>query len=139
MAKGARVVSAAPRPTQVWAKLATLRAMAKGVRTTWDWLLLGFAVISFAALVRVGEAASCRPQDLASRCTVSFFDNKRADDWRTARLRARAEEWRAAMVAHPWVKQCPAHMPIVGAMYTLQDPMGPQACQIRLVPSHVQC
>ena len=91
MAKGAWVVSAAPRPTQVWAKLSTLRIMAKGIRTSWDWLVLGFAVLSFVALLRVGEAASCRPRDLASRCTVSFFGNKRADDWRTTRLGAWAE------------------------------------------------
>ena len=25
------------------------------------------------------------------------------------------------MAAHPWVKRCPAHVPIVGASYTLQD------------------
>ena len=60
-------------------------------RTTWDWLVLGFAVISFAALLRVGEAASCRPQDLASQRTVSFFDDRRADDLRTTRLGAWAE------------------------------------------------
>ena len=80
MAKGAGVVSAAPRPTQVWAELTTLRIMAKGIRTSWDWLVLRFAVLSFAALLRVGEAANCRPRDLAFRCTVSFFNDKRADD-----------------------------------------------------------
>ena len=120
MAKGAGVVSAAPRPTQVWAELTTLRTMAKGIRTSWDWLVLRFAVLSFVALLRIGEAASCRPRDLAFPSTISF-DDKRADDWHTTRLVAWAEEWRAAMAAHPWVKECPTLVPIVGASYTLQD------------------
>ena len=53
MAKGEGVVSAAPRPTHVWAELTTLRIMATGIHTTWDLLVLEFAVLSFAVLLRV--------------------------------------------------------------------------------------
>ena len=61
MARGAATTTAAPRPTQVWAELVTLRLMARNIRTTLDWFCLGLAVISFDTLLRVGEAASVRP------------------------------------------------------------------------------
>ena len=46
---------------------------------------------------------------------------RRQQSGRLAHHQARGVEWRAAMAAHPWVKRCPAHVPIVGASYTLQD------------------
>ena len=77
MARGAATTTAAPRPTQVWAELVTLRLMARNIGTTLDWFCLGLAVISFATLLRVGEAASVRPVDIWTRCTLGFFDDRK--------------------------------------------------------------
>ena len=120
MARGAATTTAAPRPTQVWAELVTLRLMARSIRTTLDWFCLGLAVISFATLLRVGEAASVRPVDLRKRCVLGFFDDKKDDDWVTVRLGAWPEAWRAAMAAHPWVSSRPASVPLMAAAFDLQ-------------------
>ena len=120
MARGAATTTAAPRPTQVWAELVTLRLMARNIRTTLDWFCLGLAVISFATLLRVGEAASVRPVDIRTRCTLGFFDDKKDDDWVTVRLGAWPDAWRAAMAAHPWVSSRPASVPLMAAAFDLQ-------------------
>ena len=120
MARGAATTTAAPRPTQVWAELVTLRLMARSIRTTLDWFCLGLAVISFATLLRVGEAASVRPVDLRKRCVLGFFDDKKDDDWVTVRLGAWPEAWRAAMAAHPWVSSRPASVLLMAAAFDLQ-------------------
>ena len=120
MARGAATTTAAPRPTQVWAELVTLRLMARNIRTTLDWFCLGLAVISFAALLRVGEAASVRPVDIRTRCTLGFFDDKKDDNWVTVRLGAWPDAWRAAMAAHPWVSSRPASVPLMAAAFDLQ-------------------
>ena len=120
MARGAATTTAAPRPTQVWAELVTLRLMARNIRTTLDWFCLGLAVISFATLLRVGEAASVRPVDIRTRCTLGFFDDKKDDDWATVRLGAWPDAWRAAMAAHPWVSSRPASVPLMAAAFDLQ-------------------
>ena len=120
MARGAATTTAAPRPTQVWAELVTLRLMARSIRTTLDWFCLGLAVISFATLLRVGEAASVRPVDLRKRCVLGFFDDKKDDDWVTVRLGAWPDAWRAAMAAHPWVSSRPASVPLMAAAFDLQ-------------------
>ena len=120
MARGAATTTAAPRPTQVWAELVTLRLMARSIRTTLDWFCLGLAVISFTTLLRVGEAASVRPVDLRKRCVLGFFDDKKDDDWVTVRLGAWPEAWRAAMAAHPWVSSRPASVPLMAAAFDLQ-------------------
>ena len=120
MARGAATTTAAPRPTQVWAELVTLRLMARSIRTTLDWFCLGLAVISFATLLRLGEAASVRPVDLRKRCVLGFFDDKKDDDWVTVRLGAWPEAWRAAMAAHPWVSSRPVSVPLMAAAFDLQ-------------------
>ena len=120
MARGAATTTAAPRPTQVWAELVTLRLMARSIRTTLDWFCLGLAVISFATLLRVGEAASVRPVDLRKRCVLGFSDDKKDDDWVTVRLGAWPDAWRAAMAAHPWVSSRPASVSLMAAAFDLQ-------------------
>ena len=120
VARGAATTTAAPRPTQVWAELVTLRLMARNIRTTLDWFSLGLAVISFATLLRVGEAASVRPVDIRTRCTLGFFDDKKDGDWVTVPLGAWPDAWRAAMAAHPWVSSRPASVPLMAAAFDLQ-------------------
>ena len=120
MARGAATTTAAPRPTQVWAELVTLRLMARNIRTTLDWFCPGLAVISFATLLRVGEAANVRPVDIRTRCTLGFFDDKKDDDWVTVRLGAWPDAWRAAIAAHPWVSSRPASVPLMAAAFDLQ-------------------
>ena len=113
----------APRPPPLRhdrPKWVTLRLMARNIRTTLDWFCLGLAVISFTALLRVGEAASVRPVDIRTRCTLGFFDDKKVDEWVTVRLGAWPDAWRAAVAAHPWVSSRPASVPLMAAAFDLQ-------------------
>ena len=101
--------------------LSPLRHMAAVVRTSEGWITLAFTALSFAVLLKVGEASSCRPCDLTARCALAFFNDNRADDLRTTRLGAWVDEWRCALAAHPIVARHPPQVPFVGAPYVPQD------------------
>ena len=48
--------------------------MAWGIRTMLDWLCTILACLSFAQLLRVGEASCIRPVNFWQWCALGFYD-----------------------------------------------------------------
>ena len=82
----------APSPPQLWATADLLLFLAHSATSPVQSRVVCLANLSFAQLLRVGEAASIRPQDL-SGSSLSFFDEKVARAWITVPLGQWAAAW----------------------------------------------
>ena len=91
---------AAPPPPQLWATTDLLLFLAHKTHSPSEARTTCLAFLSFSQLLRIGEAASIRPDDLQST-SLAFFDQKVGRTWVNSPLGPWAAAWASRLSTLP--------------------------------------